>query len=224
MTATRRDFLERVTGSAALFGALPLIDMTPPETLVRVASLAEDEFDLSWTKRFTGKHRVVLDVSEINSGYGVWRAIFWADQYKQVLGASDKDVKTVLVMRHNGIALAMKQSYWDEYGIGKAKNVLHPVTQQPTDKNPALMVASDNVPPPFVGALEKFIANGGIALGCNLAFDECVGRVKEKHKLDDAAARKQAIGQLVPGVLLQPSGVFAVIRAQEAGGVYVSAA
>src|SRR6185295_15649818 len=127
MSATRRDFLERVTGGAALLGALPLIDMTPPEALIRSASMAEDEFDLSWTKRFSGKHRVVLDVSEINSGYGVWRAIFWADQYKQVLGASDKDVKTVLVMRHNGISLAMKQSFWDEFGIGKAKNVLHPV-------------------------------------------------------------------------------------------------
>ena len=36
-------------------------------------------------------------------------------------------------------------------------------------------------------------------------------------------ARKQAIGYLVPGVILQPSGVFAAIRAQEAGATYLRA-
>ena len=35
--------------------------------------------------------------------------------------------------------------------------------------------------------------------------------------------RKQAIAYLVPGVILQPSGVFAAIRAQEAGATYLRA-
>jgi hypothetical protein len=72
-------------------------------------------------------------------------------------------------------------------------------------------------------ALDKFIARGGIALGCNLAFGDCVELVKSKENLDDAAARKQALSFLVPGVILQPSGVFAAIRAQEAGAIYLRA-
>ena len=41
--------------------------------------------------------------------------------------------------------------------------------------------------------------------------------------MSDEAARKQAIAALVPGVVLQPSGVFAALRAQEAGCVYLRA-
>jgi hypothetical protein len=72
-------------------------------------------------------------------------------------------------------------------------------------------------------ALDKFIARGGIALGCNLAFADCVELVKSKENVSEAEARKQALAFLVPGVILQPSGVFAVIRAQEAGGTYIRA-
>jgi hypothetical protein len=52
----------------------------------------------------------------------------------------DVSLSAVVVMRHEGIALAMQQSYWDKYGIGKAKHVLHPVTQEPTDRNPVAPV------------------------------------------------------------------------------------
>jgi len=36
-------------------------------------------------------------------------------------------------------------------------------------------------------------------------------------------ARKQAIGYMVPGVILQPSGVFAAIHAQDVGCKYLRA-
>ena len=47
--------------------------------------------------------------------------------------------------------------------------------------------------------------------------------VKEKEKLSDEESRKQAIAALIPGVILQPSGVFAALRAQEAGCMYLRA-
>jgi len=72
-------------------------------------------------------------------------------------------------------------------------------------------------------ALDKFIARGGIALACNLALMDCIELIKSKENVDDATARKQAIAYMVPGVILQPSGVFAAIRAQEAGAIYLRA-
>jgi hypothetical protein len=38
-----------------------------------------------------------------------------------------------------------------------------------------------------------------------------------KEIVSDELARERAIGYLVPGVVLQPSGVFAAIGAQDAG-------
>jgi hypothetical protein len=223
--ANRREFLGQIAGTTALFGALPLLDLTSPAGMSHAIRTAADEWDLSWTKRVTGKHKAVFDVPEVESGYGVWRSSIWMDQYKAVLGATDKDLNTILILRHNGIVLAMKQSFWDEYGVGKAKSVMHPLTQQVTDRNPAILGESDGVPQPFASfALDKFMARGGIVLACNLAFDlDIVPEVQAKHKLDDAAARKRALEGLLPGVILQPSGVFAAVRAQQTGAVYVRA-
>ena len=72
-------------------------------------------------------------------------------------------------------------------------------------------------------AIDKYLARGGIALACNLALEEMSEMVKEKEKLSDEESRKQAIAALIPGVILQPSGVFAALRAQEAGCMYLRA-
>ena len=224
MDTTRRDFLGSITMNAAMLGAMPLsFDLAAVAAVA--APVQGEKWDLTWVNRVTGKHKAVFDVPEVDSGYGVWRATIWGKQYQDVMGVAPKDLSAVLVLRHNGITLAMQQAFWDKYEIGKAKSALDPVTQKPTDKNPALLSSSrGEVPEMFDAmALDKFIARGGIALGCNLAFGDCVELVKSKENVDDATARKQALGYLVPGVILQPSGVFAAIRAQEAGAVYLRA-
>ena len=85
----------------------------------------------------------------------------------------------VLVLRHNGIALAMQQPYWDKHALGKANEVKHPLTQQATDRNPALLASSRNEVPAELDevALDRFIKRGGIALACNLALDEMVENI-----------------------------------------------
>jgi intracellular sulfur oxidation DsrE/DsrF family protein len=54
-------------------------------------------------------------------------------------------------------------------------------------------------------------------------LQDCIDLISKTDKVDDAEARKRAVAYLVPGVNLQPSGVFAVTRAQEAGASYVKA-
>jgi hypothetical protein len=220
----RRQFLGRAA-AGALFGAMPLSLNEMTRVVAATGAPSEEKWDLSWVGRITGKHKAVFDVPEIESGYGVWRATLWTNQYNQVLGVPPRDLSAVLVIRHNGIWLGMQQAFWDKYGVGKDKNVLHPITQQVTDRNPVLLSsARSEVPEMFDGvALDKFIARGGIALACNLAFDDVVELVKTKDAVDAEEARKRALAQLVPGVVLQPSGVFAAIRAQEAGCTYLRA-
>jgi len=72
-------------------------------------------------------------------------------------------------------------------------------------------------------ALEPFMASGGIVLGCALAFRDMIGKVKDGDKVDDAEAERRAKTFLVPGVILQPSGVFAAQLAQDSGCRYVRA-
>jgi hypothetical protein len=225
MESTRREFFERAAMGAAAFSALPFSLNATVREFTAPNTQSADDWDLTWVPKLTGKHKAIFDVPGIESGYGVWRASLWARQYMDVLKVQPKDISTVVVLRHDGIVLAMQQAFWDKYGVGKAKEVKHPITQQVTDRNPVLLSsARGEVPEMFNDvALDKFMGRGGIALACNLAFQDCVDLVKSKDGVSDEQARKQAIAALVPGVILQPSGVFAAIRAQEAGCTYLRA-
>lgn len=225
MTQNRREFIERLTTGAMLasvpFSSDALRAFSPPSP----AMPAAEDWDISWTKRLTGKYRAVFDVPEIESGYGVWRASIWQNQYKDVLKIDAQELSSVVVLRHNAIVLAMQQSFWDKYELAKTNKVIHPITQQETDRNPVLLSSSRKEVPETLDAvaLDKYIARGGIVLACNLAFDDMVSAVSKKDGGTPEAARKTALAGLVPGIIMQPSGVFASLYAQDAGCKYLRA-
>lgn len=222
MDASRREFLGQMTAGAAAYSAVPFA-LALTSSSAEGSSQPAGEFDLSWANRITGKHKAVFDCAEIESGYGVWRASAYAGQYQQFMGAAPTDFSTVVILRSHAVALAMDQAFWDKYQIGKDHAVIHPMTQQPTDRNPALLSGdADGVPAPFdQAALQKQRERGVTFLACNLALYECVQTVAGKDNISPEEARKIALAHIVPGVILQPSGVFAAVRAQEAGCAYV---
>jgi hypothetical protein len=109
--------------------------------------------------------------------------------------------------------------------VSKSNQVTHPITQQGTDRNPALLSSKrGEVPADFDDvALDKYLSRGGIALACNLAFDDMIELVTKKDGGTPEAARKTALAGMVPGVMLQPSGVFAALHAQDVGCKYLRA-
>lgn len=217
--SSRRAFLEQFAAGSLSLGAMPAI-LHGLE-----APTSADAWDVSWVNRVNGKYKAVFDVPEIDSGYGVWRASIWQKQYNEVMGVKPEQLSAVVVLRHHGIALAMQQAFWDKYGIGKASGATHPITQQPTDRNPALLSSTRNeVPADFDAvALDKAMSRGVIALACNLALQDCASTIQKADKVSEDAAYKAAVGYLVPGVILQPSGVFGALRAQHAGCAYLRA-
>ena len=223
---TRRDFLKCVGTTAAVLGAAPFtVDALAAMDAPRVAQPPPGDYDLTWPAKLNTAHRAVFDLATIDSGRSVWRATMWETQYIEFLGVKQDTLSSVMVIRAEAIALAMQQRFWDMYRMGKALNVLHPMTQQATDRNPALLSSTRNEVPPALdaSALDQYIARGGIALACNQAFREIESVIVRAEKVSSAEARTRAIGLLVPGVRLQPSGVFAVVLAQEAGAHYIKA-
>lgn len=221
MTTDRRSFLERLTLGTVGLGALEALRPLP----LAAAALAQADWDLTWTSRITGQRRAVYDVPEIEDGFGVWRTILARQQYIDVLKIAPAEITMVVVLRHNAISLAMNQAFWEKYNVGPDKKVKDPLTQQETRRNPVVGRTGEfALPAPFSAmSLEPFLASGGIVLGCALAFQECIGRVASGDKVDTAEAEQRAKGMLVPGVILQPSGVFAAQLAQDSGCRYVRA-
>lgn len=218
MTSTRRAFLDRIaTGSVALGGLSLLGSLMPTEAEASIlATPSAADWDTRWTERLTGRVRTCFDVPEIESAYGVWRASIWVRQYEATLGIPARELSTALVLRHNAIVLAMTQAFWDRYGVADVAKATHPLTEQPTRRNPALLDGTDGVGEPYASfALPAFIARGGVALACDLALQQMVGLVAQVDGVAADVARERALAGMVPGVILQPSGVFAVLHAQQ---------
>ncbi len=180
MSQNRRAFLEIAAANAAALAIMPgTMFATVPRDLAH--SVSTEVWDVTWVDRLKGKHRAVFDNTEPESGYGVWRASAWARQYMDVLKVAPADLSPVIVLRHNAIILAMQQAFWDKYGIGAKKSVTHPLTAQPTDKNPVLLDEKDGIPAPFNNAgLRKQLDRGVVVLACNLARQPTKCRLKRR--------------------------------------------
>ena len=224
MHSDRREFLGRLTAGTAVAAGLALLPRADAEACTLTQPSAE-AFDLTWFDRVKGAHRAVFDCTEIESGAGVLRAVIWRGQYGEFLKVDPADMTAVLVIRHSAIPLAMKQDYWDRYKVGKKNKVTHPFTEKDTDRNPAMLtVERGDLPAPMGGLnIDGVLKAGGIVLACNLAFGDIVRNVAKEEKLEPALARAKALTMLHPGILLQPSGVFATLRAQEARCAYIKA-
>jgi hypothetical protein len=188
-----------------------------------LASMADQDWDLSWVEKLTAPHKAVFDSPDVDEGGALYRAIGWCKQYNKVLGTPRSEMNPVVVFRHNAIALVMDDSYWQTFHAGKAVKMKDVTTKKWYTTNPILTVPPDTPPQWADFDLSHYQAEGGLVLACNLAFGDVVTEYQERGKLKREDARKEALQHLLPGVILQPSGIFAVLRAQEAGCEYVMA-
>jgi hypothetical protein len=224
MTMQRRDFFGCL-GGASLFalGAAPAVPRPGAARAAQHPTPVDEKFDVSWADRLTQRFRAVFDSPEISEGAALYRAMIWCDEYRSVYGTARSEMSPVLVMRHSAIHLAMNDTYWKRFKIGKAVKLKTFEGKKWAEVNP-IRVTPPDAPPEFAKYnLENFLAEGGVVLACGVAFADVVAKFKSESKLDDVAARKIAVDHLIPGVVLQPSGVFAVLRAQEAGCKYILA-
>ena len=221
MITPRRDFLSWLgAGGLLATGGMPAFAATGPDHHPAPVS---DKWDLSWCDRITGKVRAVFDSPGVGEGSALFRAQVWRDEYKEVYGTPISDVSAVIVFRHEGIPLVMNDAFWSRFNIGKELKLKDAKGKKWTTINP---IASTPPGTPERWAnynLPAFIASGGIVLACNFAFGDMVDRFKEADKLSRDDAKKRALEHLLPGVILQPSGVFAALRAQQAGCSYLLA-
>ena len=228
MTTPRRRFLGWL-GSVSLLGAASTpaaAFAAPPRAVPRHDEhdlpIAET-WDMSWTTRVTGKYKAVFDSPEAHSGAALFRAVAWREQYKEVYGAEPVETTPVVVLRHMGFYLAMNDDYWARYAIGKELKERDDKGKKWARANPVGAAAGAASAGNAKYTVPAFIAAGGIVLACGWSFGGASSRIAEADKLDRESARARAKEMLLPGVILQPNGIFAALRAQEAGCAYVIA-
>jgi hypothetical protein len=194
------------------------------EAAALLAQPPAQAWDTSWTARVTGQHKAMFDIPEIEGGVGVMRAGSWLRAYEEVLKVKRDAITQVIVLRHNAIPLVMTNAFWAAYPAGKEMKVRGGAEGEWATANPVLGGGGGggggrSAPVP----LDALIAGGSIVLGCGVAFAMVTRLVARQDGLSTEAAAEKARGMILPGVIMQPSGIFAGTLAQHHGCCFVRA-
>lgn len=199
---TRRGFLSDLSLSAgAVLAAGTLIGSEA------AAQPVAAEYDMSWVDKLTGKYRAVFDSPDFNDGTVFMNATVFMSGFQEIYGVKDPDTQPVLVLRHTGVHMAFNDSLWEKYRFGET-----------------FKIANADKRNPYAGQIASLRNRGAIFLACQLAANFQSNSIARRMGLETQAVRADVMANLVPGVIMMPSGIFATIRAQQAGCQFIKSA
>jgi len=224
MTSDRRDFLRQLTIATAAVGGGAIVTPLGAEELHRAAdrfSSPSAAWDMSWVAQVEqAKYKAVFDSNTLSDGAALDLAAGIQDNFKEVYG-SDDGVRMVIVMRQLGQVMAFNDDLWNRYAIGEERKVNDPLTKQPARRNPYGKPNPGEPDWAVASKLDTLRAHGAIFLVCNRASMNWATSAAERTKKDVEQVKNEVRNGLVPGALLMPTGVFALVRAQNAGCAYM---
>ncbi len=222
----RREFLTQVAVAAA---AITASACTAPVAAAGLASPTSGTsraapFDDTWTRRVAAaRHKAVFDAPEVADGLALTHATFYMQGYREQHDVGGSDVVPVVVLRHFGTIVALNDSIWEKFALGERYKIKDPRTGKDALRNPFLNVVKDEKGA-FVSpeaSLEGLIASGAVLLACNKAAMRFAGMMANTFKRDAEEVRAEFRAGVVPGVQLQPSGIYATLRAQDMGASFI---
>lgn len=215
----RRSFLGKIAAGAVALGAAGVAAPIRSIAALRQPAPSTDPTDFDrWLQQCKGKHRQVFDAPAANNGLPLaWSRVFLMSNKQQ--GVADDDVTTVLVLRHEGIPVAMNSDLWAKYGFGKMFKVTDAVTKSDAVRNPFYQVKAGELPLPGM-ALEDLMKDGVLIGVCDMALTVYSIQTGKTLNRDADEIKKEWISGVIPGIQVVPSGVLAVNRAQEHGCTY----
>jgi len=222
-SSPRRQFLEQLGVMAVAVSAPRYV--SPESPPVEPEHSPQSPWDMSWVERVTAaKYRAVFDANNIADGFALDLAVDFMDKFKEVYNTRDEETRAVVVMRQLGTPMALKDELWERYAIGEERKITDPATKAPARRNPFYRAAPGMSADVAASKLENLLARGLIVLVCNRAAMNFASSLAEKTKRNIEEVRADVRLGLVPGALLMPDGIFALIRAQNAGCAFMRGA
>jgi len=200
----RREFIARISAvaAAATFDAGEVLASSPA---------TDGPWDTAWIDRMTrGKFRVVFNTTDIADGAVLNYIGTFFDHYKEVHSTRDDDLRAVSVFRRLGTPMAFNDVIWERYKLGEDRKITDPVTKAPALRNIHLK------------EMQEMHARGMISVVCNVSVGSISQSLARATNRDAEDVKSEIKANLVPGVTLVPSGIFALIRAQNAGCAYMT--
>jgi hypothetical protein len=214
--AHRREFLAQVGLAAAA------IAFDADEMRAASAPTTGSPWDTSWLDRLaSAQYRVVFNASDIADGAAMDYAAGFLDAYHEVHGTTDAQTRPVIVFRRMGTVMGLNDMLWEKYGVGEDRKINDSATHLPAKRNVFWKAAPGASPEAAAEKIETLHKRGMISLVCAIAAGNVARSFAEKSGRPVDAVREEVKANLVPGAILVPSGIYALIRAQNAGCAYM---
>ena len=222
----RRNFLGTLATGAAAVGLTtiaPSLNAFAGETKKFPAVYGDPE---EMFKKITGKHRVVYDSTEPNGVFPfAWPRIFLVTN--EMTGTPNKDCSVVVVLRHNSMVYALPDAMWSKYKLGELSKAPDPKTNAPSLRNPFWKPKSGDFSVPGLGevqiGIDQLQASGVMFCVCNMALTVYSAIVAGQMNMKPEDVKKEWTDNVLPGIQIVPSGVWALGRAQEKQCAYIFA-
>ncbi|MDQ6718544.1 MAG: hypothetical protein M3Z17_09405 [Gemmatimonadota bacterium] len=211
----RRNFI-------AQLGALASVLAVDPDELRAATVSSVSPWDTSWIDRLnSARFKAVFNASDIGDGAAMNYASTFLDHFHEVHATADQQTRPVIVFRRLGTQMAFNDLLWDRYAIGESLKINDPATNAPAKRNVFWKKGDGASPQESSSTIRTLIRRGLISLVCNFSVTNWSRRTAEalNRSGDDVAAEVRA--NLVPDAILVPSGIYALIRAQNAGCAYM---
>src|SRR5262249_35508464 len=199
----RRDFL-------TLLGAFATMTTFDAAEMKAASAPAAGTWDTSWLDALeSAQYRVVFNAEDIADGAALGYAEAFLNDFHEVHGTTNAQTRPVIVFRRLGTPMALDDVLWDRYSIGEDFKISDSKLSAPAKRNI------------YKKQIETLRQRGLISLVCNIALGNWPPRAAKRtnKKKDDVYADARA--NLVPGTIIAPSGIYALIRAQNAGCAFM---
>ncbi len=210
-TSARRTFIGKVAAGTLALATAPLAAVA-----AHALPIAADD---PWLKALKGKHKQVFDAPATNGGFPFMFAGTYLQTMMEHYKLTPADISAMVVVRHFGIGLALQDSVWKKYALGKMFNVTDPATKEPALRNIFYKSKAGDMLN-IEASADKLLAKGVVIGACGLAMKVMSGMAGAGAGVAPDVAYAEWRAGLLPGVYELPSGVLGVAKAQEAGCTY----
>jgi intracellular sulfur oxidation DsrE/DsrF family protein len=212
----RRGFIGTIVAGAAA-ASLARIPSAVAEGM-DIPIAGSEAFDAALKKISGRKYKQVFDAPRPNDSLAVIWSWAFLHTYNK-LKVTDENVGCFVIFRHEAIPFAMKDEVWAKYKLGEVFKIDDKITKAPSVRNVVTNIKPDDLPIPDM-AMENTQARGVLYGVCDLAMTVYSMKIAAGANLKPEDVKKDMVDGLLPGVVVLPSGIYAVNRAQSAGLTY----
>jgi hypothetical protein len=202
---SRRNFLGSV-------GALAGASLLPN---IGEAAQAAQGWDLSFTDKFTGKHKQVFDLMDTNLALIIVKN--WLDAWESVYGLKHPDVNAIAGIAGKGFAINASDELYAKFPIGQLFSI-NDAEGKPATKSP--FIAGDGQGRMAGVGVRPLQARGVTFWMCNNALNTVSGRIAAAVQRPQPEVYQEVRAGLNAGVIVVPAHTMLLGIMQEKGFTY----